>query len=306
MTESAIPAEPMPLRVLLDEAMKLARRFFRVIYPSVAIPLAVISVLLLVVQTRFMTGWAGGGVAARQGSIPDGAAFGGCAAFLVTILAALAIQGLTYAVLTAACVDGAAGRPISMGAKWTFVLQAPVLWTLVLTFLAIAAGLICLILPGIYLALGLSFVIPVMVAEGLRGGAALGRSWKLVRYNPHKRFFANTPTKIFVLYLVAGLITYAMTFLVQLPFTAMQGYRVARTISAGQDPHDVMSRMLWWQIPPTILGSLVSTAVSVYTSFGLVLLYLDVVRRKEGGDLAAAIDARFPGGRPPAGPGAPA
>ena len=40
MIDSALPAEPMPFRVLLDEAMKLTRRFFRAIYPSVAIPLA--------------------------------------------------------------------------------------------------------------------------------------------------------------------------------------------------------------------------------------------------------------------------
>jgi hypothetical protein len=308
MIDSTVSAEPMPFRVLLDEAMKLTRRFFRVIYPSVAIPLAVIAVLLMVVQIRFLTGWMGRGMAAPQGMTPENAMFGGCAAYMVTILASLAVHGLTYAVLTSACVDGAAGRPISMGAKWSFVFEPSTLWTLVLAFFAVAAGLMCLILPGLYIGLMLSFVIPVMAAENLRGGAALGRSWRLIRYNPHKRFLANTGTKIFLLYLVGALIAYAVSFIVQLPFTAMQGYRMVRTISAGggADPSVVFGRMLWWQLPSAILSSLVSTAVGVYTSFGLVLLYLDVVRRKEGVDLAAAIDAHFPGAPPPAAPGAPA
>jgi hypothetical protein len=299
MMDATVPAEPMPFRDLLDGAMKLTRRYFGTVYPSVAIPIAVITTLSAIVQLRWMAGAMKESAAAARAGNPA-AMFGGCGTFLVTMFASLVVHGITYAVLTSACVDGAASRPISMSAKWAFVLQPGVIGTLLLAFLAVAAGLICLVLPGLYIGLMLSFVIPVMAAEGLRGGDALGRSWRLTRYNPHKRFLANPATKIFVLYLVAGLITYAVSFLIQLPFTAMQGYRMARTISSGQpaDAQALVGGMMWWQLPSVILGSLVSTAVSVYTSFGLVLLYLDVVRRKEGGDLAAAIDARFPGGAP--------
>ncbi len=298
MMDAAVPAEPMPFRVLLDGAMKLTRRYFGAIYPSVAIPIAVMTGLSTIMQLRYLAGFMD---PARAGRVANpGAVLSGCGTFLVTMLATLLIHGITYAVLTSACVDGVASRPIAMGAKWAFVVQPPVLWTLVLSFLAVAGGLICLFLPGLYIALMLSFVVPAMAIEGLRGGEALGRSWRVARYNPHKRFLDNPATKVFVLYLVAGLITYAVSFLVQLPFTAMQGYRMARSISSGQvaDARTMVGGLFWWQIPSVILGSLVSTAVSVYTSFGLVLLYLDVVRRKEGGDLAAAIDARFPGGAP--------
>jgi hypothetical protein len=300
MMDATVPAEPMPFRVLLDGAMKLTRRYFGTIYPSVAIPMAVITGVAAIAQVRLMAGFMNENAAAARSGNPAGAMYGGCATFLVTMLASLLVHGITYAVLTSACVDGAASRPISMGAKWSFVLQPAVLGTLVLSFLAVAAGLVLLVLPGLYIGLMLSFVIPVMAAEGRRGSEALGRSWQLTRYNPQKRFLANPATKIFVLYLVAGLITYAVSFIVQLPFTAMQGYRMARTISSGQaaNPQAMVGGILWWQVPSVILGSLVSTAVSVYSSFGLVLLYLDVVRRKEGGDLAAAIDARFPGTAP--------
>jgi hypothetical protein len=299
MTESTVPAEPMPFRVLLDEAMKLMRRHFGAIYLSVAIPLAVIAALSLAVQLRWMTT-----MTAARGMRPDIAA--SCFGFVLTLLLALLVQGLSYSVLTAACVDGAMGRPIRMGAKWSFVVQPGTLGTLFLSFLAVAAGLVCLFLPGLYIALHLSFVIPVMAVEGLRGGSALGRAWRLAKFNPHRRFFDNPATKIFVLYLVGALLAYAVSFLIQLPFTAMQGYRVARTIASGHaaNAQAFLGRALWWQIPSAILSSLVSTAIGVYTSFGLVLLYLDVVRRKEGGDLAAAIETRFASAIPPV-PGPP-
>ena len=43
MSAPAIPAEPIPFRVLLDEAMRPTRRHFGRIYLPVAIPLALLS-----------------------------------------------------------------------------------------------------------------------------------------------------------------------------------------------------------------------------------------------------------------------
>jgi hypothetical protein len=300
MTDSVVAAEPMPFRVLLDEAMKLMRRHFRAIYPAVAIPVAVVAALSLAVQLRWIRG------AAAAGSAGPNIA-SGCLAIIVALLLTLGVQGLSYSVLTAACVDGATGRPIDMRAKWSFVFKPDTFGTLLLMFLAIAGGFLCLVLPGVYIGLLLSFVIPVMAVEGLRGGSALGRSWRLMRYNPHKRFFDNSPSKIFALYFVGALMAYAVSFVIELPFTAMQGYRIARAAASGQAPagQTLAGSMFWWQIPSTVLSSLVSTAIGVFTSFGLVLLYQDVVRRKEGVDLAAAIQTRFtPGAPPQAGPSA--
>jgi hypothetical protein len=292
MTDPAVPAEPIPFRVLLDEAMKMTRRHFGTIYLLVAVPLAVLALVTVVLQQSFLQDMRGPGGAAAMFSGR------GCAAFLATLALSVILQGLTSGVLTAAAVDGATHKPIDMKAKWGFILQPRSIGTLLLSFLAIMAGFICLILPGVYLTLGLSFVVPVMAAEGLYGSGALGRSWKLVRYNPHKGFLANTSTKVFLLFLVTGLIAYAINFVIQLPFTIMQGARMAHTIASGAvtDPRAIAGPV-WVRIPSAILGSLVTTAVSIYASFGIVLLYLDVVRRKEGGDLAAAIDARF-GGQP--------
>jgi hypothetical protein len=293
MTEG-IPAEPIPFRVLLDEAMKLTRRHFARMYLPVAIPIALLAGLVVVFQLRYMQGVAGGGAANSFSS-------GGCLAFIGLMTLWVALSGLTSAVLTAGAVDGTAGRPISMKDKWAFILRPSTLGTLLLSLVAIVVGFCLLILPGVYASLRLSFLIPVMAAEGLTSTVAMRRSWNLVKYNPGKRFLDNTATKIFLLYLVAGLIGWLVGLVVQLPFTAMKGVAMARDIAAGQPRGIPSGAVLWAQVFSQMVGQLVSTAVNIYSSFGLVLLYLDVVRRKEGKDLASAIDARFGG----AGPAAP-
>ena len=276
-----MPAEPIPFRVLLDEAMKLTRRHFGKMYLPVAVPLALLSGLVVVFQVRFL----------RNGDPASLLTSGGCLGFVGITFVWLTLSGLSSAVLTIAAVDGAGGRPISMKAKWGFLLQPSILWTLVLSLITIAVGFCLLVVPGIYFSLRLSFLVPVMAAEGLKTTAAMRRSWQLVKYNPHKRFFDNTATKVFILYFVAGLIAWLVSFVVQLPLTALQGVAAARNVAAGQA--GMPQAALWVQIPSQMLSQLVSTAVSIYSSFGIVLLYLDVVRRKEGKDLASAIDARF-------------
>lgn len=291
MMEAPAPSEPIPFRVLLDEAMKLTRRQVRVMYLPVAVPLALLTAVTVWAQTQWMSSMMAGGPAAASNWLSGG----GCLVFALTILVSGILYGVTSGVLTAAACDGAANRPIEMKAKWQFVLSPSTLGTLFFAFVLILIGFLCLILPGILLGFGFSFLIPVMAVEGLRGPGALKRSWKLVRYNPHKRFLDNTGTKIFLLYVVAGLISYAVGFLVQLPFTILHGLAIARSVSSGSagNAQELYASAIWTQIPSAVLGSLVSTAVSIYTAFGIALLYFDVVRRKEGTDLSSAIDARF-------------
>ena len=100
-----------------------------------------------------------------------------------------------------------------------------------------------------------------------------------MRYNPHKGFLANTSTKIFLLYLVAGPIAYAVVFFVQL-FHRDAGVRIARGIAAGGADLQAVYGSIW-RGSSAVLGSLASTVVGIYSAFGIVLLYQDVVR--EGG-----------------------
>src|SRR5579864_1395470 len=47
----AVPATPLPLPLLLDEAMRWVRRHGRAIYPPIAVPAAVLSAGLAALQT---------------------------------------------------------------------------------------------------------------------------------------------------------------------------------------------------------------------------------------------------------------
>ncbi len=70
-----------------------------------------------------------------------------------------------------------------------------------------------------------------------------------------------------------------------------------RHVSAGAGGGPNLTPLLWLQVPAQVLGSMSRVAVSLYVSFAIVLLFLDVRRRREGGDLEAALDALSGGGR---------
>jgi hypothetical protein len=71
----------------------------------------------------------------------------------------------------------------SPGEAWHEALKrlGPLLGTALLAGLLIAVGSVCFLVPGAVLAVGLAFAVPVVMAEGLSGSAALHRSWSLVK-----------------------------------------------------------------------------------------------------------------------------
>jgi hypothetical protein len=292
-------SEPKPFRILIDEAMTLARRYFRPIYPAVAIPVSLISVVLSIVQTYWLRGFYEAGGRADISMI-----FSGCTGFLVAILAAVIVNTLANTAMVAACVDAVDGKGVNMGRSWKFVLRPEVLGTLVMVWIAVAIGLVLLLLPGLYLMLVLSLAAVVMASEGRFGYAALARSAELVRYNPQRLFLANPKTKVAALFSIAWLISMVVGLLIHLPFSVVQNILLARRVASGTpvDPAALTSSLLWFQVPSTFLSSLASMAVALYTSFGLSLLYFDIRRRKEGIDLEAAI-ARLAGKSQTAMPG---
>lgn len=77
----------------------------------------------------------------------------------------------------------AQGAPLSFQDAWRKVLDnaVPLLLTTLLATVLIALGLVCFLLPGIWLAYRWLLVGPVVVLEGKSGFAALARSSELVR-----------------------------------------------------------------------------------------------------------------------------
>lgn len=278
--------EPVPFRILLDDGVRLTRRHLGRILLPVALPVAVAQVLLVVAQNRLMGELTVGGE-------PDPAAlFGGLAALGCAAFLFLFIYGIAYSAMGAAAVDATAEREVEMRRSWRFVLRPRVLMTLVGMGVAVGLGMMCCFLPGLWLVMILGLALPVMVEEGEVLGSAWRRSSRLARYNPQRRLGTSAMLKIFVFMVVGFLISQAVGLVVQMPVVIAQQVIVFREVAAGTDPNALLydARWLWLQVPATVVGSLAQTAVALYLSFGMALLYFDVRRRRDGDDLEAALD----------------
>jgi hypothetical protein len=288
---------PMPLLPLLDEALRRTRAYLPAIFWSVALPLAILRALLSVVQAVNIRGQVAHPMDIQQSLIQSGEFF------LFAIVLGF-ISGIAYTAGQAAALDALTGRPIDMKRAWRFALQPKVWGTLFLVGLALGAALVCCIVPVLYVAPLLSFVVPVMVEEGRFGVAALSRSAELARYNPGRRLSESPIVKLLLVMLVTTLITYLASLLVSLPFQLPMFIDIFRkALNGHQDIQTVVSHWVWLQVPAVFLSALVATAVYLYSSVAMGMLFFDVRDRKEGVDLRSEIDAVFPAA--PAAPGEP-
>jgi hypothetical protein len=305
MTETTapppVPAGPMPFTRLLDEAMRLVRRHFRAMYPSVAIPLALLAAVTGVLQALLMQSMTG-----DIGSLGQPAFT--CGTYIVVLIQVF-VMAVGFVALQKAAVDVTSGRPIDMKGSWRFAIQPPVLGTLMLQGLAFIGATLACFVPLLYVAPLLSLVGPIMAAENVFGGKALSRSAELTRYNPQNRFVETPLVKALGLMVVTLVISYALAFVVVLPFQIPMWLDLFKQAASGEEPGmGAMAKWFWIQIPSQILQMLATTAVYTYSSFGYALLFFDARNRKEGSDLAAEINTVFgPSGQGgPSGPRTPA
>jgi hypothetical protein len=283
----------MPFRLLLDEAMRWTRRYFKTIYPPIAIPVALITTLIGGAQAQWMH--------SNLMQQPDPAeALRVLGLFFIIALPLLFIAGLAHAALQVATVDAAAGRAPDMGRAWRFVIRPGVIGTLILNGLAIIASVMCCIGPVLYVAPLLAFVIPAMVEENVLGSAALSRSAQLTRYDPQRNWLSSPLVKILAVFVLTVILEYAVSLLIALPITGAQMVSMFRRAAAGGDIRSLTGGgWLWAQVAVQLISSLLNTAVTLYTSFVISLLFFDVRRRREGADLRQAIDAVAPPPLPP-------
>jgi hypothetical protein len=273
--------QPLPLRVLLDDAVKQTRRHLRAVYLPVALPVAFVVALIPLAQQLWLNPFMGG-------TLPDSPAsfVRGLLATAAVALAFVTLNALAKSALLAAATDVLAGREVKMARAWATVFRPRVFFTLLLSWLAVAGGLLLCILPGLYLAALFSVVVPVVVVEGRTGLSALGRSAELLSHNPQGDVGSDPRLKAFLVMLVGGLINYAVGFVVQLPQVMM-----FRAIASGEqlDPAALLGRLTWIQVPSAALNVLVQMVVHAYVAFGLAMLFFDVWQRREGADLEAAV-----------------
>jgi hypothetical protein len=283
---------PMPFRLLLDDALRQARRHFRAIYPSVAIPIAVLAISISVAQALwFSRVTESAGTLASPWS-PE---------VMLLTLAYFVLLVVAYNAMQVAAMDALSGRPVDMKKAWLFTVQGRVLGTLFLWYAATVLSFLCCCLPALYVGPLLSFVPPVMVDEGSFGTQALARSAELTQHNPERKFFETPLVKVFLFLVVGGLLGWAVGFAVSVPFQVPMWVDMFRSAAQGEEGLQNMPRWLWLQVPGSFLNALATTAVHLYVCFGIALLFFDARGRKELSDLRVEIDSMFPVPPPPPG-----
>ncbi|HSS79468.1 MAG TPA: hypothetical protein VLV54_22295 [Thermoanaerobaculia bacterium] len=288
MSEPVSPRPgPMPILLLLDEGLRLTRAHIRAIFPAVALPVAVISTLAGIVQAIDLQG----GI---KGRTPSPFMFWTPQVLIASGLMVL-LSVVAYLAGQVAALDALAGRPLNMVRAWRFALRPSAWGTLLLSLLVILISFLFCVLPLFVVAPLLAFAIPVMVEEGRFGLRAFSRSAELALFNPSRRLAEHPIVKVLLLMVVSTLISYLAGLLVALPFQLPMFIDLLRKGLAGdQDVTSVVARWVWLQIPAQFLSSLTTTAIYIYTAFGMALLYADVRGRKEGIDLRPEIEALFP------------
>ncbi len=285
------PPGPMPFRLLLDEAMRQARRHFRVVYPAVAFPVAILSTAVATLQAVWFSR-----LTLDLGSRPGELLSPG---YFLVLLAQIALIVVASTALQTGALDAVAGRPVDMGRAWRFALRGRVLGTLTLSGLLGIASVFACCLPAFVVIPLLSFVPAVMVEEGRFGAAALSRSVELGWHNPPGRWQEKPFFKVFLMTFVSLLLGYLVGILVSLPFQVPMYIDIFRHAAAGEDTLRRMSSWVWLQVPAQLLNALATQAVAVYTAFGIALLFHDARGRKEGTDLRQEIDSMFAPPPPP-------
>jgi hypothetical protein len=199
-----------------------------------------------------------------------------------------------------AALDAVAGRPVSIGRAWGFILRPRVLLTLIGTGVMVMGAYLCCFLPALYVWPLLSLTLPVMVEEGRVGADAIGRGARLVGPDPFETFPRNPLVRLLVFMVVTMAISFLGSLLVQVPFQIAQQILILRQ-AAGEEALSAMTSpgAIALQATGAVLGALVSTVVGLYAVFGIALLYHDTRNRREGADLEAAA-AALASLRPPA------
>jgi Membrane domain of glycerophosphoryl diester phosphodiesterase len=292
-----IPLRPLGLGEILDGSFATIRR-----NPKATLGIAAIIMTISAVITSSLTvslinlPSPGQNLSSQQAAHLLGQIFAAALPVLgVTVLLTIIVQAVLAGLLAPIIAREVSGQRISAGDAWR--VAAPRLPRVLLaTLLVVLAGLgpllvLGLILligfaagapPVIYAAIGVpgffvavvlsiwfstmfSLVTPVVVLERERPGAALARSWRLVR----RSFW-----RVFGIMLLAGLIVAVASAILQLPFTFLSTlFGGATGFSAGT----VIA------VIGTIAAGTVTRPISAAVT---VLLYVDMRMRKEGLDLA--------------------
>jgi hypothetical protein len=292
--------DAIPFAVLIDEAWRSTRAWARAILLPAALMLAPAALVVQVLVGAWNVSLVGMDPARFEPAAFCGTVALGAGAVLLVGLFYAAVYGSVMVAVTRVL----AGEPASVRHGLRFYVRPQVWATDLLAWILTMLGFFACILPGLYLLAAWSLRLPVMAREGRYGWDALRRSWELLGHNPSGRLSRHPLLKVLLLFVLGAVLGYAVTMVVQMPALVVNQVMMMRAMSRGEgmDPQAVVRATLWLSIPAGVLAALAQLAVQLYVDFATAHIYYDQMRRKEGGDLGAALDQLLGSGAPPAAP----
>ena len=243
--DSTLP-RPLGIGEILSTALQLYRRHWRTLLTIAAVVVVPITLLHYLLGDLVRTQ----GETTRNGVVVETATWSVGIAGLVAALAGILMYLVLTGAITRAVAAEVAGQDPSVEQSYRFGFHrlGSVLLVSVLVGLAIVAGLIVFIIPGIYIGIRLCVSIEALVVEGRRGTEAMGRSWGLVGGHWWHAFGTVV---------VGGLLTGIVNALITTPFGNTSWFVQA-------------------------VAAAVATVITLpYSALVGVLLYLDLRARKE-------------------------
>jgi hypothetical protein len=256
---------PLAVGEIIDVAIKIWRRHLptlaRIVFVVVA-PVQILSALVAASVTPsdpgFETVDANGEVTVDTGAL---------AAWLAGMLTAQLLSALAVLIASAAVVRAVSTAYLGGTPEWRESLRAvsgrlgSLIWLACLMAGGLGLAMLALVVPFFWLGVSWSLAFPVLIAEGLRGTGALGRSFRLVQGRWWPTFGALV---------LAFMLQFFVDLVLHLPLG-----------------------LLFVLDAESVAGLTVSTIVSIVSSVlttpfmaaVLVLVYFDLRVRKEGFDL---------------------
>ncbi|MGO9642150.1 MAG: hypothetical protein ACLP1Y_12705 [Candidatus Acidiferrales bacterium] len=272
---SNVDLRPLSLGEILDRTFTLYRSHFLLFLGIAAIPHLL--VLALSLAQTFLTfpgqvpfpSMPGSPQSAPPPAVPSAMFVGST---LLLSLATLVVATIAYLLSQGATVfavsDLYLGNTTTIGQSFLRMRgeMLGLFGVVVLNGLALIAGFILLIIPGIYLACRLLVVIPAALLEGAGPRTALERSMSLTRDNAGRAFL------ILLLYVA---VAWAATGLFAVPF------EIGMLFSIAKNPAMLRVWMALMQVGSSIASILVGPILTIATA----VLYFDLRVRKEALDI---------------------
>lgn len=212
------PIQKLEVGQILDQSINVVKENFKLLFSIYAVTVLPFNVVLGFLQLRLKPG-------------PNGAPEVDMT-YLIGLMVVLPFLLLGYALCNAAMIHGVASLYISRSTDLADCLKSgvkrllPLVWTGILTFLAVGFGLLLLIVPGIIFGFWFYFSQQVCVIENTSGPDAMKRSKKLM---------ANNYLKAFILGLVVGVINFgigAVSGVVPVPWISVILQSIAGGVTA--------------------------------------------------------------------------